>query len=60
MKKLKQLKLKNKNYIVNDLNSLQKNFYKTYDFDYWLYKIRLLKNCHDNYDNVKNVLKKMF
>lgn len=54
-KKLKQLK--NKKFIVNDLDSLQKEFYKTYNPDYWLYKISLLKNSHDDFDNVKNVLK---
>lgn len=54
MKKLKQLK--DKQFIVNDLNSLQKEFYKTYDPDYWLYKIGLLKNCHDNFDGIKKSL----
>jgi hypothetical protein len=56
MKKLKQLK--NKKFIVNDLESLQKEFYKTYNPDYWLYKISLLKNCHDNFDHAKEVLTK--
>lgn len=55
MKKLKQSN--NKNFIVNDLDSLQKEFYKTYNPDRWLCKISLLKNCHDDFDNVKNVLK---
>ena len=54
MKKLKQLK--DKQFIVNDLNSLQKEFYKTYDPDYWLYKIGFLKNCHDNFDGIKKTL----
>ncbi len=47
---------KNKQFIVNDLDSLQKEFYKTYDPDYWLYKISLLKNCHDNFDSIKDTL----
>lgn len=53
----KSEQLKNKKFIVNDLDSLQKEFYKTYNPDYWLYKISLLKNCHYDFDNVKNVLK---
>jgi len=47
---------KNKQFIVNDLDSLQKEFYKTYDPDYWLYKISFLKNCHDNFDSIKDTL----
>lgn len=47
----------NKKFIVNDLDSLQKEFYKTYDPDYWLYKISLLENCHDNFDDIKDTLK---
>ena len=53
-KKSKQSK--NKQFIVNDLDSLQKEFYKTYDPDYWLYKISLLKNCHNNFDSIKDTL----
>jgi len=56
MKKSKQSK--DKQFSVADLDSLQKEFYKTYDPDYWLYKITLLKNCHDNFDQIKDVLKK--
>lgn len=55
MRKLKQTN--NKKLIVRSLDSLQKEFYKTYNPDYWLYKISLLKNCHDNYDDVKIVLR---
>jgi hypothetical protein len=44
--------------IVNDLISLQREFYKTYDPDYWLYKIMLLKNSHDNFEDIKNTLVK--
>ena len=47
---------KNKQFIVNDLDSLQKEFYKTYDPDYWLYKISLLKNCHNNFDSIRDTL----
>jgi len=52
----KSEQLKNKQFIVNDLDSLQKEFYKTHDPDYWLYKISLLKNCHDNFDSIKDTL----
>ena len=54
----KKSKQSNNKFIVNDIDSLQKEFYKTYDPDYWLYKISLLKNCHANFDDIKNVLKK--
>lgn len=54
MKKSEQLK--NKNFFVNNLDSLQKEFYETYNPDYWLYKISLLKNCHDNFDSIKDTL----
>ncbi len=56
--KKKSKQLKNKPLIVNDLDSLQKEFCKTYDPDYWLYKISLLKNCHDDFENTKEVLTK--
>jgi len=36
--------------------NIQKEFYKAYDTDYWLYKVKLLKNCHDNYGLVKAVI----
>ncbi len=45
-----------KNYTVNDLNSLQKEFYRMYDPDYWLYRIMLLKNSHDDFDQLKSSL----
>ncbi len=54
MKKSRQSN--NKQFVINDLDSLQKEFYKTYNPDYWLYKISLLKNCHDNFDSVKDTL----
>lgn len=54
--KKKSTQLKSKPLIVNDLVSLQKEFYKTYDPDYWLHKISLLKNCHDNFENAKEIL----
>ena len=42
--------------IINDPDSLQKEFYNKYDPDYWLYKVSLLKNCHDNFAEIKSVL----
>lgn len=55
MKKPKRSK--NKQFIVGDLDSLQKEFYKTYNPDYWLCKIGLFKNCHDNFESVRDILK---
>lgn len=43
---------------VNDLDSLQKEFYRMYDPDYWLYRIMLLKNSHDDFDQLKSSLTK--
>jgi len=57
MSKLNYLKPKNKHFIVNDFDFLQKEFYRTYNPDYWLCKICLLNNCHSNFDSIKNVLK---
>jgi len=51
-------KKKLKTFTVNDLDGLQKEFYRSYDPDYWLYRIHLLKNCHDNFDNIKSTLTK--
>lgn len=45
-----------KTFTVNNLDNLQKEFYRSYDPDYWLYRISMLKNCHDNFDNVKKIL----
>ena len=45
-----------KTFEVNDIESLQKEFYRMYDPDYWLYKIMLLKNSHDEFDNLKPLL----
>jgi hypothetical protein len=42
--------------IINDPGSLQTEFYKKYDSDYWLYKISLLKNCHDDFTKINEVL----
>jgi hypothetical protein len=47
-----------KDFIINDIDSLQKEFYKMYDPDYWLYRIMLLKNSHDNFDSLKDTLTK--
>jgi hypothetical protein len=37
---------------------IQKEFYQNYNPDHWLYKISRLKNCHDEYDKIKEILKK--
>lgn len=42
-----------KTFTVNNLDSLQKEFYRMYDPDYWLYRIMLLKNSHDDFDQLK-------
>ncbi len=42
--------------IINDEDFLQKEFYKKYDPDYWLYKISFLKNCHSGFAKIKEVL----
>jgi len=47
-----------KTFSVNDLDSLQKEFYRMYDPDYWLYRIMLLKNSHDDFDQLKSNLTK--
>jgi len=47
-----------KTFIINDLDSLQKEFYQMYDPDYWLYRIMLLRNSHDNFDQLKPSLTK--
>jgi hypothetical protein len=47
-----------KTYTVNNIDELQKEFYQMYDPDYWLYRIMLLKNSHDNFDSLKNTLVK--
>jgi len=47
-----------KNFNIIDLDKLQKEFYRSYDPDYWLYRIMLLKNSHDNFEQLKDVLAK--
>ncbi|MEX0931587.1 MAG: hypothetical protein WDZ88_02440 [Candidatus Paceibacterota bacterium] len=47
-----------KTFTVNDLDKLQKEFYQMYDPDYWLYKVTLLKNTHDSFDDIENTLTK--
>lgn len=47
-----------KQFSVNNLEALQNEFYREYNVDYWLYKITLLKDSHDNYENVKQYLTK--
>ncbi len=51
-------KKKLKTFIVNDLDNLQKEFYRMYDPDYWLYRIMLLKNSHDDFKLIKTSLTK--
>lgn len=46
----------NKKFSVGDLDSVQKEFFMTYDCDYWLHKMHMLKNCHDYYDEVEEHL----
>jgi hypothetical protein len=48
---------KNKKFVVSErIETVQKEFFSTYDEDYWLHKIFLLKNCHDQYDTLKEHL----
>jgi len=47
-----------KAFTVNDLDKLQKEFYRMYDPDYWLYKITLLKNAHDSFNEIEDTLTK--
>jgi hypothetical protein len=47
---------KNIELVINDRDSLREEFYKKYDPDYWLYKVSLLKNCHDDFAKIKEVL----
>lgn len=44
---------------INDRDSLQKEFYRDFDLDFWLYKIVLLKNTHDNFDLLSASLEKV-
>ena len=43
---------------VNDLNRLNNDFFKNYNIDYWLYKICILKECHDNSEKIYNIVTK--
>jgi hypothetical protein len=45
-----------KKFIVMDIESLQEEFYRTYDPDYWLYRISLLRNAHENFGDIKKFL----
>lgn len=49
---------KHRTFIVNNLDKFQKEFYRMYDPDYWLYKIMLLKNSHDDFTKLKPSLTK--
>jgi hypothetical protein len=52
-------KNKNKKFVVSErIETVQKEFFSTYDEDYYLHKIFLLKNCHDQYDTLKEHLNK--
>lgn len=57
MSKVKSKSIKpNKKFVVADIESLQEEFYRTYDPDYWLYRISLLSNAHDNFGKIKKYL----
>lgn len=45
-----------KTVLVNDKSTLAKQFYQSYNPNYWLYKITSLKNLHDNYDEIKKIM----
>lgn len=47
-----------KTFAVNNLNHLQEEFYRMYNPDYWLYRIMLLKNSHDDFELLKLSLAK--
>lgn len=47
-----------KKLVINDLNRLNNDFFKNYNIDYWLYKICILKECHDNSDKIFNIVTK--
>lgn len=42
----------------NELQKLSEEFFRNYNPDYWLYKIALLRSCHDSYDTLKAVFAK--
>ncbi|MDD5208946.1 MAG: hypothetical protein PHV36_06145 [Elusimicrobiales bacterium] len=46
------------NISIRDLAGLQQEFYRAYNPDYWLCKMQLFKNCHDNFESLKGTLKK--
>ena len=52
------MKKDKKKLIVNDLNRINKSFFKNYNIDYWLYKICILKECHDNSNKVFDIITK--
>lgn len=43
---------------INDLNRLNNDFFKNYNVDYWLYKICILKECHDDSEKLFNSMTK--
>lgn len=60
MKNKKPKIRKVKDFYFKDKEYMKKAFYKLYYPEYWLYKMRLLKNCHDHFDEVEKVLKADF
>jgi hypothetical protein len=52
------MKKDKKKLIVNDLNRINKSFFKNYNIDYWLYKICILKEFHDNSNKVFDIITK--
>lgn len=43
---------------VHNQKALANEFYKSYSPDYFLYKLALLKNSHDNYESIKSLITK--
>jgi hypothetical protein len=52
------MKKDKKKLIVNDLNRINESFFKNYNIDYWLYKICVLKECHNNSNKVFDIITK--
>jgi len=52
------MKKDKKSLIVNDLKRINESFFNNYNIDYWLYKICILKECHDNSDKVFDIITK--
>jgi hypothetical protein len=52
----KQKEITKKTILVNDKSTLAKQFYQSYNPNYWFYKITSLKNLHDNYSQIKSFM----